>query len=341
MKKIAIEEHFSTPEHLEQFRLIMKKEYPVREVLEAEKQFSTELRWLAPSTSFKDGPEILAGKVLDMGEQRINQMEEDGIDMQVVSLVSPGVQVFEAAAATEMAKRTNDALSKAVKKYPKKFAGLAAVAPQDPAGAAKELERAVKELGLKGASINSHTRGEYLDDKKFWPIFEMAERLGVPIYIHPRAPSPEMIKPYLAHPMLATAMSGFSAEVGLHALRLIVSGVFDKYPGAKIILGHLGESLPFWLWRLDNRWARMAGGSIKKKPSDYFKENFYVTTSGNFSIPAFYCAYLELGAERILFAVDYPFEANDEGVKFMDTLPVSDADKEKISHLNAESLFKL
>jgi 5-carboxyvanillate decarboxylase len=328
MKRIAVEEHFSTEEHADQFRLILTKEYPVREVVEAEQQLHVEVRWLPASKYAGGNANTLSGKILEVGEQRIKEMEQDGIDMQVLSLVAPGVQVFDASMGTSLARRVNDQLYRIVQKYPEKFAGLAALAPQDPRGAADELERAVKELGMKGASINSHTRGEYLDDKKYWVIFERAERLGVPIYLHPRMPSPEMAKPYLTYPALATAM--------------ILSGLFDKHPGVKIILGHLGEALPFWLWRLDNRWLRMPQGMmIQKRPSQYIKDNFFITTAGNFSVSAFLCAYLELGADRILFAVDYPLESNQEAVHFMEGLPISDGDKEKVCHLNAERLFKL
>jgi 5-carboxyvanillate decarboxylase len=342
MKRIAVEEHFSTEEHAEQFRLILTKEYPIREVVEAEQQFHAEVRWLPASKHSGSNAKTLSGKILEVGEQRIKEMEQDGIDMQVLSLISPGVQVFDAATGTSLARRVNDELYRIVQKYPGKFAGLAALAPQNPRGAADELERAVKQLGMKGASINSHTRGEYLDDKKYWVIFETAERLGVPIYIHPRMPSPGMLNPYLTYPSLATAMSGFAAEVSLHALRLILSGLFDEHPGVKIILGHLGEGLPFWLWRLDNRWLKMPQGMmIKKRPSQYIKDNFFITTAGNFSVPAFLCAFLELGADRILFAVDSPLESNQEAVQFMEGLPISDSDKEKVCHLNAERLFKL
>ena len=346
MKKIAVEEHFSTKEHLNQFRLILGKEYPIREVVEAEQQLQIEARWLPSSTHSYSYSAIdattLYDRILDVGEQRIKEMEESGIDIQVLSLVSPGVQVFDVATGATLSRKINDELYRIVQKYPKKFAGLAALAPQDPVGAAAELERAVKDLGLKGASINSHTKGEYLDDKKYRIIFERAERLGVPVYIHPRVPSPDMSKPYLTYPALATAMCGFGAEVSLHALRLILSGLFDEHPELKIILGHLGEALPFWLWRLDNRWLRAPGGmNIKKKPSQYIKDNFFITTSGNFSVSAFFCAYSELGADRILFAVDYPMESNKEAVQFMETLQISDSDKEKICHLNAERLFEL
>jgi 5-carboxyvanillate decarboxylase len=342
MKRIAVEEHFSTEEHLEQFRLMLKNEYPVKGVVEAEPQFHAEVRWVPASSQSMGDATTLTSKILDLGEGRIKDMEKDGIDMQVLSLVAPGVQVFEAATATAMARRTNDALSEAVRNHPKKLAGLAAVAPQDPAGAARELERAVKDLGLKGACINSHTKGEYLDDKKFWIIFETAERLGVPIYIHPRVPSPQMSQPYLTYPALASAMCGYGAEVSLHALRLMVSGVFDRYPKLKIIIGHLGEALPFWMWRLDNRSIRMKQNmTMKRLPSEYLKDNFYITTSGNFSAPAFLCAYLQLGAERILFAVDYPLESSEDGVRFMNGLTISEDDKEKVCHSNAERLFRL
>jgi len=342
MKRIAIEEHFSIKEHADQFRLILTKEYPIREVVEAEQQLHVEVRWLPASKYSVGNANILSGKILEVGEQRIKEMEGDGIDMQILSLIAPGVQVFDAAAGTSLSRKVNDQLYRIVQKYPGKFAGLAALAPQDPMRAADELERAVKELGMKGASINSHTKGEYLDDKKYRVLFERAERLGVPIYLHPRMPSPDMAKPYLKYPALATAMNGFGAEVSLHALRLILSGLFDEHPGVKIILGHLGEALPFWLWRLDNRWLRMPQGmTIKKKPSQYIKDNFFITTAGNFSVSAFLCAYLELGADQILFAVDYPLESNKEAVQFMEALPICDSDKEKVCHLNAERLFKL
>ncbi len=342
MKRITVEEHFSTEEHAEQFRLILTREYPDGKVVEAEEHFHAEVRWLPASKHSGSNAKALAAKILEVGEQRIKEMEEDGIDMQVLSLISPGVQVFEGATGTSLARRVNDELYRIVKKYPEKFAGLATIAPQDPGGAADELERAVKDLGMKGASINSHTRGEYLDDRKYRVIFERAERLGVPIYIHPRMPSPEMVKPYLTYPSLATAMNGFAAEVSLHALRLILSGLFDEHPGVKIILGHLGEGLPFWLWRLDNRWLKMPQGMIiKKRPSHYIRNNFFITTAGNFSVPAFLCAQLELGADRILFAVDSPLESNREAVQFIEGLPISDTDREKVCHLNAERLFNL
>jgi 5-carboxyvanillate decarboxylase len=320
MKRIAIEEHFITQKLVDCFRTT---------------------KGLPPSGMTRgDSPSL--PKLIDLGEGRLRQMAEDGIDMQVLSLTQPGVQILDAATGTAMAKEINDELSSAVKKYPKKFAGLAAIAPQDPLAAARELERAVVKLGLKGAVVNSSTHNEYLDNKKFWPILECAEKLGVPIYIHPRAPSSPMNEPYSVYPSLSEAMLGFSHEVSLHAMRLICSGVFDKYPKLNIILGHLGEALPYWLGRIDNHWSRVPlYKTFKRKPSEYFKENFFITSSGQFWQPPLICAYLELGADRILFAVDYPYEEGKQAVQFMTEAPICDADKEKLCHLNAEKLFKL
>jgi 2,3-dihydroxybenzoate decarboxylase len=343
MKRIAIEEHFFTAGYLTYLR--SRKDYPRSETVKAENR---EMEWLrlAPGCSLPSPPHLQSG-LLEVGEGRLKIMDEVGIDMQVLSLSFPGVEALDPSDATSMSKRVNDELFAVTQKYLGRFAGFAAIAPQNPDAAANELERAVKELGFKGAMVNSHTRGEYLDDRKYWVIFEKAEKLNVPIYIHPRQPSPDMIKPYLTYPELATPAWGFAAETGLHAMRLICSGLFDKYPGLKIILGHLGEALPWWLWRLDSRWIVVGreesafGMLAKKKPSQYIKDNFYVTTSGMFWHPALQCCYSALGADRILFAVDHPYESDKEAVEFMDKASICDIDKEKIYHLNAEKLLGL
>jgi 5-carboxyvanillate decarboxylase len=346
MKKIAFEEHFTTPEQAGYIRAIIEKTYPVEEVNREEEFMNLEIRWAPVSDQAGTlvGSNAILQKLLDTGEGRIREMDETGIDMQVLSLVSPGLQMLDQATAVKEMKRTDDILAGIVRGRPDRFAGLATLAPQNPLESAVELERAVRHLGLKGACINSQTKGEYLDDPKFWPIFERAAALDVPIYLHARLPSPQMIKAYMGYPGLALAFWGYGAETSLHAVRLICSGIFDKYPNLQIILGHLGEALPYWLWRLDRRWAAGAGGSDKglsKTPSGYFRDNFYVTTSGNFWFPPLQECMLATGADRILFAVDYPFESSREGVQFIDNTPISQADKEKISFRNAEKLLKL
>ncbi|MFH1031558.1 MAG: amidohydrolase family protein [Chloroflexota bacterium] len=313
MKTIAFEEHFITQEFIDAMRSTVG--------------FSTSAN---------------TDVLLDMDKGRLKVMDEAGVDMQVLSFFQPGVQALDVPVGVATAKKINDKLADVVKKYPTRFAGLAAIAPQAPEEAAKELERAVRKLGLKGTSINSHVKGEYLDDRKFRPIFAAAEKLDVPIYIHPQRPSPELLKSFSAYPVLAGAMAGFAAEVSLHALRLICSGLFDEYPKLKIVLGHMGEALPYWLWRIDNHWKRdPLSKKLKKTPSQYIKDNFFITTSGMFWGPPLMCAYLALGADNILFAVDYPFESSQEGVQFIQSVPICDSDKEKICHLNAEKLLGL
>ena len=305
-----------------------------------EEQFSME--------GLLNSPSAAGGRPQDNLEERLKDMDESGIDMQVISCVFPHGSFDNASDATAMVKRINDQLSRVVKKYPKRFASFASLAPQDPNATANELERAVKDLGFKGAMVESNVKGEYFDDQKYWIIFERAEKLGVPIYLHPSIPSPDMIKPFLTYPVLTRAMWGFAAEAGLSAMRLICSGVFDKYPGLKIILGHMGEGIPYWLWRIDNRWERGKAlhpdwyvGNLQKTPSQYFRENFYVTTSGMFWPPAlqFICSVLE--DDKILFAVDYPQESNKVAVEFIESTPISDSTKEKICHLNTEKLLRL
>lgn len=344
MKKIGVEEHFLT----ENYRNVMRsrKEFPKREMVEQGGK-TLEREWWSPTNFSLIDPD-LPEKVYNLGEERLRDMDEAGIDMQVLSFSFPGIEPFNALDGTAMARDINDELAEVVKRYPERFAGFAAIAPQDPMAAADELERAVKKLGFKGAVVNGNIRGEYLDDEKYWVIFERAEKLDVPIYIHPRAPSEDMIKPYSVWPVLALAGCGFAAEASLHALRLICRGVFDEYPGLKIILGHLGEGIPYWLWRLDSRWPQDEKGiyvgpskKLEKTPSQYFKDNFYVTTSGMFWQPVIQFACSVLGTDKVLFATDYPYEVTEEAVQVIESMPMSDSDKEKICHLNAERLLRL
>jgi 5-carboxyvanillate decarboxylase len=339
LKKIAVEEHFFTRRYLD-YMASLAGNAPMM-VADVRGKTIEKLDKVVPRPGELED-------CLDVDERRLKVMDEAGIDMQVLSFSSPGVEGLDNAAdATDIARQTNDELATVIKRHPDRYAGFATVAPHNPGMAAKELERAVKGLGLKGAKINSHVQGEYLDDPKFWAIFEMAEKLEVPIYLHPRSPSPDMVKPYLKYPVLISSVWGFAAETGLHAMRLICSGLFDKYPGLKIILGHLGEAIPFWLWRIDDhRWEGTGmkdplAPNVAKKLSQYVKENFYITTSGNFYLPAFLCSYMALGADKIMFAVDYPMERSQTAVELIENAPICDLDKEKIFHLNAEKLLKL
>jgi 5-carboxyvanillate decarboxylase len=286
---------------------------------------------------------ILIDRLLDMGDNRIRDMDAAGVDVQLLLLTAPGVQVFDKATAKSLAASSNDQLAEAIRKYPRRFAGLAAIAPQDPRAAAKELERGMKKLGLNGAVINSHTKGEYLDDPKFWEIFEAAEALNAPIYIHPQTPSPAMLKPFLQRG-LETAIMGFGVEVALHTLGLITSGVFDRFPNLKIVIGHAGEGLPYWIYRIDymqenNRAAFMP--VLKMKPSDYMKQNLYITTSGVPWAPAITMAQSVLGMDRVLYAMDYPYQYHVAEVIMTDNFPISAANKKKLFQTNSERVFSL
>jgi 5-carboxyvanillate decarboxylase len=281
-------------------------------------------------------------RLADMGEGRIGDMDASGIDLALTFLTAPGVQVFDAPTANSLASSTNDQLAEAIRKYPTRFAGLAAIAPQDPKTAARELERATKTLGLKGAVVNSHTEGEYLDDPKFWEIFEAAEALNVPIYIHPREPGPQMLQPYLRRG-IERALWGFNVEVSLHTLGLITAGVFDRFPNLKIVIGHGGEGLPYMLYRIDywQQHKKPFMPKLKMLPSDYMRRNVYITTSGLPWGPAIQFAQSVLGADRVMYAMDYPYEFEIDEVTMTDDIPVSDADKKKLFQTNAENVFSL
>jgi len=286
-------------------------------------------------------------RLQELGEPRLQDMASSGVDKQILSLTSPGVQVFDAATAVAIAVSSNDELAEAVRRHPDRYAGLAAVAPQNPQEAAKELERGVRKLGLKGAILNSHTLGEYLDDPKFWDIFAAAEALDVPVYLHPNAPSKGLIEPLLARG-LDGAIYGFGVDTGMHLLAIITSGVFDRFPQLKIVVGHCGEALPFWLYRLDymhratvssKRYACLK--PLKKTISDYMKENVYVTNSGVGWAPAIQFCQQVLGMDRVLYAMDYPYQFAPEEVTVMENAGLAAADQKKFYQTNAEALFGL
>jgi len=336
-RRIAVEEAFATPELLADWRGLLawaKDEDPA---------FFSLYYGLLTS----DGAQGLRDRLSDVGQGRIGDMNRWGVDMQVLSLTAPGVQLFRPRKSTAVASEINTQLAEIISEHPERYAGLAAIAPQDVPGAVRELDRAVNVLGLRGALINSHTQGEYLDSSKYWPVFEAAEALGVPVYLHPNTPSPQMAKPYMDYGLVGPGW-GFAAETSLHAVRLILSGLLDTYPDTKIILGHMGEGLPFWLHRMDSRFGLFAKvdrtGRVKKlrkKPGEYVRDNFVITTSGMPWHPALMMSRQVLGADHIMFAIDYPYESTREAVLSMDKAPIPDKDKKKIYSENAEKLFRL
>ncbi|MGC3982400.1 MAG: amidohydrolase family protein [Steroidobacteraceae bacterium] len=319
-QRISCEECFSTPEIVEASSKIPVNPYSLKPI---KRPYMTDL--------------------MDIGAGRIQGMDRDGVDIQLLSLSAPGVQQFDALTGVSLAKTVNDRMAAAIKAYPKRFAGLATVAPQDPQAAAKEIERAVSSLGLKGAIINSHTNGEYLSDKKYWAIFESLQALDVPLYIHPREPVPGMVAP-LDLPGYRVGWA-YAVETGTHALHLIASGVFDQFPKLRIVLGHMGENIPYLLSRIDNRYlfeVEISGvPKMKRLPSEYFLDHFVITTSGmNYDAPL-RAALSAVGADRILFAADYPMEVQADAVQGLEGIKISAAEKQKIFETNPKRVFKL
>ena len=290
---------------------------------------------------------VLREQLLDVGERRLAEMDRYGMERMIVSLNAPAVQrIQDARKAAEAARRANYMLAAYIGRRPERFSGFAALAMQDPDLAAGELERCVKQLGFVGALVNGYSQLEsaencvYYDARQYWPFWGAVEALDVPFYLHPREPSQR--KAYEGHPWLVGPAYGFAAETGLHALRLLGSGLFDRYPGLKLVLGHMGENLPFALYRSDRRiaWSPM-GYPAQKTFSEYFQRNVYITTAGNFRTQTLIDCMLELGADRILFSTDYPFEQVKEAAEWFDAAPISEADRVKIGRSNAAKLFKL
>ena len=319
MRTIALEEHFVT----------------------------AELAGYGASTSTIAQPHVWAEasrRLADLAEERLPAMDAAGVDVAVLSLNSPGIQAEpNAQVAVARAAEVNDLLAGLIAAHPTRYSGFAALPLQDGEAAAKELERAVKQLGLRGALVNAHTQGRYLDDPSLRVVWEHAEGLGVPLYLHPANgfDTPHVLS---GHPELTGPMWSWGADTSTHALRLIFGGVFDDFPNAKLLLGHMGEGLPYALWRLDSRWGfhNHHGIELKRgKPSEYLRHNLYITTSGVCDAPPLLCALLALGADHILFGTDYPFEDMATATAFLAGAPLSQADRAKISHLNAEKLLRL
>ena len=337
--RIATEEAFGPPELFAKYR----------EILASGADVDPGFRSLWGFYSASPSPRATAimERLTDLGDRRIRDMDETGIDRQVIALTAPGVQILERGDAVALATLANDRLAEAVRNHPQRFSGMTAIAPQDPAQAAREIERGATKLGMNAVVVNSHTHGEYLDDPKFWEIFEVAQAVGHAIYIHPQTPPRSMIAPMLERG-LDSAIFGFAVETGMHLLRIIVAGVFDRFPNLRIIVGHCGEGLPFWLFRLDYMHAASVKAGryasqqpLKKRISDYLRENVYITTSGMAWEPAITFCQSVLGMDRVLYAMDYPYQYVADEVRVSDNLPLSPADKRRFFQQNAERVFRL
>jgi predicted TIM-barrel fold metal-dependent hydrolase len=289
-------------------------------------------------------PEVVK-RLYDLDDLRIKEMDEAGVDVQVLSHGAPSMQNVKGDVAVEMARRVNDRLAAVVARKPDRFAAFAALPTANPTAAADELERTVDKHGFKGAMIHGTANGTFLDDKRFWPIFERAQKLDLPIYLHPSIPMQVVMDAYYNEytqdfPMVIRAAWGFTVETATQAIRLVLSGIFDTYPNLKIVLGHLGETLPFLLWRIDQSLSR-PGARRQLSFRDVFSQHFYLTTSGNFSNPALLCCVQEMGVDRILFAVDWPFVANPLGTEWMEAVPLCEEDKVKILSGNTKRLLRM
>jgi uncharacterized protein len=320
MRVIALEEHFWTPEIAEAIGALRNPAAGAGSPLHAD--------------------------LADLGERRLAAMDAAGIDVQVISHTTPGVQHLEGATAVTLAREANDRLAHAVAQHPDRFAGFATLPTPAPEAAADELERAVTELGLKGAMINGHTAGRFLDHPDFAVLLARAERLGVPLYLHPAEPVPAVRDAYYegfapaVGWFLSAAAWGWHAETGLHVLRMVLGGVFDRHPRLELVIGHMGEMLPFMLERIDDNLPPKVTG-LDRLPSQYILANVHITTSGLFSIPPLLCALMVFGAERVLFSVDWPYAPNEEGRRLLQTAPLAPADLERLAHGNAERLLGL
>jgi 5-carboxyvanillate decarboxylase len=337
-RRIATEEAFAPPQMLKMYLDL----YESRKLDDP----GFDSLWGFYLTSMAPRPVAIREKLADLDAIRIADMDATGIDHQIISLTSPGVQVFDRDTAVSLAVDSNDMLHDAIQRHPQRFSGLCAIAPQAPDLAAQELERCVK-LGFKGIINNSHTMGEYLSDPKFWPIFEAAEAMDMPIYLHPNTPPKNMIGPML-EAGLDGAIFGFGVETGMHLLRIITSGAFDRFPGLQIIVGHMGEALPYWMYRLDYMHAAGVRAGryecmkpLKKKVSDYLRENVYITNSGMAWEPAIKFAQQVIGEDRVMYAMDYPYQYTPQEVADLDNMDMSDELKHKFYQGVAEKVFKL
>ncbi|MEY3660470.1 MAG: hypothetical protein RLZZ169_1295 [Pseudomonadota bacterium] len=337
-KRIATEEAFAPADLIDRYR----KLYESHELNDP----GFDSLWGFYSSSKAPRPTFIREKLADLDAGRIADMDATGVDHQIIALTSPGVQVFDRATALSLARECNDVLEAAVRRHPTRFTGMIAIAPQAPEQAAAELQRC-KSFGFRGIIINSHTMGEYLSDTKYWPIFEAAEALDLPIYLHPNTPPKSMIGP-MVDAGLDGAIFGFGVETGFHLLRIIVAGVFDRFPRLQIIVGHMGEALPYWLYRLEYMHAAGVRAAryesmqpLQRKIGDYLRENVYITNSGVAWEPAIKFAQQIVGVDRVMYAMDYPYQYTPQEVIDLDNMQMDLVDKRAFYQTVAERVFKL
>jgi uncharacterized protein len=323
MRTITLEEHFATPAFLE-----------------------------GPGRKLKEQAESIGGpaatileQLCDLGDKRVAEMDAATIDVQVLSLTSPGMEQVDGVEAVALAREANERLANAVRNHPTRFGGFASLPTAAPDAAVAELERTIRDYGFKGAMINGHIQGRYLDDQFFWPILECAEALNVPIYLHPTQPPKSVIDAsYSGFSQIVTQLVagpgwGWHIETAIHVIRLILGGTFDRYPRLQILIGHMGEALPFMLPRLDT--MNVSVTKLNRPISAYLRQNVYYTFSGFNYTPTFLNLLLEVGVDRIMFSADYPYQSMRQARAFLDRMPVSTADRERIAHRNAELLLRL
>ena len=335
LRKIAVEEAFSIPEVAKELQKVARApgdsaDLPlIRGVYDAQPGYG--------SLNFLEG-------LLDLEGQRLREMDEHDVDVQILSLTAPGVQMFDADTACDLATLANDRLAEVIARHPKRFAGLASFPTQSPRRAVKEMERAINKLKLNGFMINSHTNSEYLDDPKYWPILEAAEALDRCIYIHPRGASDGLKGPLREYGM-DSAMWGYGVEVGTHVVRMMASGLFDRFPKLKICIGHMGEAVHFWIWRVTfmNSRSQKIGRAPKTEltMTEYFQRNFVISSSGHEDPLALEYSVKKLGPDNVLWAIDYPYQPTAPAVAFLESAPLNAADKAKFAYQNAERIFHI
>ncbi len=337
-RRIATEEAFAPPEILDRYRDLLRDGG-------GDRGFQSLWGFYLGSTA--ERPRGVVRKLADLGAERLADMDAHGIDHQVISLTCPGTQLFDTTEATALARHVNDVAAQAVSDHPDRFTALAAVALQDPSAAVTELDRAVTRLGMRGLVLNSHLQGRYLDDQEFWPVLEAAEALDVPVYLHPNTPPDRMIEP-LFDSGLDGAIYGFAVETAMHVLRIISAGVFDRFPRLRLVIGHLGEALPFWIPRIDYfHNAQVVSGrypsmkAVELRPGDYLRRNVWFTTSGMAWTPAIMFVRNVVGAERVLYAMDYPYQCVADEVREQDALPIPPTELRAFYESTAVDLFGL